>query len=72
MKAACLRPANRRNTLEAMFDERGALYEIPMYALCGPTNLDVEPTQPEFKDAARAVSEYVEAHERRHRITRTT
>lgn len=53
-----------------MFDERGALYEVPMYALAAPTNLDVVPTHPEFKDAARAVSDYIDAHDRRNRPTR--
>lgn len=64
VKAAGLRPANRRNNLQSMFDERGALYEVPMYALAAPTNLNVEPTQPEFKDAARAVADYIDAHSR--------
>lgn len=35
-----------------------------MYALQPPTNLDVEPTIAEFKDAARAVADYIDAHER--------
>lgn len=64
VKAAGLRPANRRSTLQSMFDERGALYEVPMYALAPPTNLDEAPVHPEFKDAARAVAEYIDAHER--------
>lgn len=64
LKAAGLRPANRKGTMQSMFDERGALYEIPMYALKEPSNLDIEPTQEEFKDAARAVADYVEEHQR--------
>lgn len=67
MKAAGLRPANRRGTMQSMFDERGALYEVPMYALIDPINLDQSPTQPEFKDAARAVADYLHAHERSRR-----
>lgn len=53
-----------------MFDERGALYEVPMYALLPPVNLDQQPCQPEFKDAARAVQDYLHAHERRRTIAR--
>lgn len=72
IKAAGLRPANKRNNLLSTFDERGALYEVPMYALANPTNLDVEPCHEEFKDAARAIGEYIEAREsRRNRTTRT-
>lgn len=67
VNAAGLRPANRRNTLQAMFDERGALYEVPMYALTDPTNLDQAPTQELFKDAARAVADYVHALDRNRR-----
>eukprot|EP00177_Eucheuma_denticulatum_P005647 GFKZ01010282.1.p2 GENE.GFKZ01010282.1~~GFKZ01010282.1.p2 ORF type:complete len:153 (-),score=22.08 GFKZ01010282.1:377-835(-) len=71
VKAAGLRPANRRGTLQSMFDERGALYEIPMYALLAPTNLDEQPTHIEFKDAARAIADYIETHDRsRLRVTR--
>lgn len=65
VKAAGLRPANRRFTLQTTFDERGARYELPMYTLCDPTNLDEQPTQKEFKDAARAVADYIHAHESR-------
>lgn len=64
IKAAGLRPSNRRFTLQSVFDERGALYEVPMYALTNPTNLDQSPTLPEFKDAARAVADYIHARER--------
>lgn len=69
IKAAGLRPSNRRFTLQSVFDERGALYEVPMYALSNPTNLDQPPTHEEFKDAARAVADYIHAHERPRRST---
>lgn len=67
IKAAGLRPANRRSTLQTTFDERGALYEVPMYALTNPSNLDAAPSQPEFKDAARAVADYIHSNERSRR-----
>lgn len=47
-----------------MFDEKGALYELPMYVLSEPSDLDEQPVYEEFKDAARAVAEYIHAHER--------
>ncbi|PXF40946.1 Ubiquitin domain-containing protein 1 [Gracilariopsis chorda] len=71
LKAAGMRPANRRYTMQTMFDERGALYAIPMYALVDPTNLDEQPSYEEFKDAARAVADYVEAHDKSRRTPRS-
>lgn len=64
-KAAGLRPANKQCTLLTTYDERGALYEVPMFCLSPPTNLDMEPTCSEYKDASRVVAEFVEAHQRR-------
>jgi hypothetical protein len=43
------------------YDERGALYEVPMYALRAPDNLDGEPLCLEFKDAAAAVIDLLES-----------
>lgn len=57
--------------MQTMFDERGALYGIPMYALVDPTNLDEQPTYEEFKDAAKAVADYVEAHDKSRRTPRS-
>ncbi|CAN8073677.1 unnamed protein product [Agarophyton chilense] len=71
VKAAGLRPANRRCTMQTMFDELGALYEIPMYALIDPLNLDEQPVHKEFKDAAKAVTDYVNADEKSKRMPRT-
>lgn len=64
IKAAGLRPASKKCTLQAMFDERGHLYEVPMYALADPTNLDQPPVHEEFKDASQAVVDYINAHDR--------
>ncbi|KAA8498121.1 Ubiquitin domain-containing protein 2 [Porphyridium purpureum] len=60
VKAAGIRPAAANATLLVAYDERGALYEVPIYCLRDPDNLDGEPACPEFKDAARAVQEYCE------------
>lgn len=60
IKAAGLRPANKRGTLAAIYDERGALYELPVYVLRDPSNLGASPPCPAFKDAARAVAEYAD------------
>lgn len=54
-----------------MFDERGALYEVPIYCLKDPSNLDAPPVHQEFKDAAHAVNNYVNAHTSK-RIARMT
>lgn len=62
LKAAGLRPANKRGTLATTYDERGAMYEVPMFALLAPANVDSTPACEEFKDAARAVAEYIESH----------
>lgn len=67
MKAAGLRPANKRGTLLTTYDERGAMYECPMYVLRPPANLDAAPACAQFKDAARAVTEYIEGHRPRAR-----
>lgn len=64
VKAAGLRPANKKGTLASVYDERGALYECPMYVLRKPDNLGEGETCAEFKDAARAVAEYVENNQR--------
>lgn len=69
IKAAGLRPANKKCTLQAMFDERGHLYELPMYALAPPTNLDNHPVHQLFKDASQAVADYIHTHERPKRST---
>mmetsp|Transcript_11591 Transcript_11591/g.31224 ORF Transcript_11591/g.31224 Transcript_11591/m.31224 type:complete len:148 (-) Transcript_11591:89-532(-) len=55
VKAAGIRPASRTATLLSCYDERGALYEVPIYCLRAPENLDAEPACAEFKEAARAV-----------------
>lgn len=47
-------------TLERMYDERGALYEVPVFALLDPDNIDGDPACPEFKDAAAAVEACME------------
>lgn len=38
-----------------------------MYALTEPSNLDVAPLCEDFKDAARAVDDYLQAHDRSRR-----
>lgn len=43
-----------------MYDERGALYQIPVYCVRDPSNLGEKPCFEEFKDAARAVKEFSE------------
>ncbi|KAI0563823.1 Ubiquitin domaincontaining protein [Gracilaria domingensis] len=60
----------RRGTMQSMFDELGALYEVPMYALVDPSNLDQQPMHEEFKDAAKAVTDYVNAHDKSRRTPR--
>jgi hypothetical protein len=60
IKAAGLRPASKACNLMTCYDERGALYEVPMYALRAPDNLDGEPRCQEFKDAAAAVIDLLE------------
>ena len=62
-----MKPASKNGTLRKTYDERGALYEVPTYALREPSNLNVAPTCPEFKDAARAVAEYERKREHRRR-----
>lgn len=57
IKAAGLRPANKKGSLQTTYDERGALYALPVYVLRDPTNLDNPPCCVSFKDAARAVAE---------------
>jgi hypothetical protein len=55
VKAAGLHPGNKAMNMTECYDERGALYEVPLYALRAPENLDGEPQCEEFKDAATAV-----------------
>jgi len=58
IRASGLRPASRRGTLLAMYDELGALYLVPIYCVRDPSNLGEKPAFEEFKDAAHAVKVY--------------
>jgi len=61
LRAAGLRPASLRlRTLNAVYDERGALYDVPMYCLRAPANLDQPPLCEEYKDAQRLVMDYID------------
>eukprot|EP00184_Porphyridium_aerugineum_P007993 CAMPEP_0184692952 /NCGR_PEP_ID=MMETSP0313-20130426/1276_1 /TAXON_ID=2792 /ORGANISM="Porphyridium aerugineum, Strain SAG 1380-2" /LENGTH=149 /DNA_ID=CAMNT_0027150881 /DNA_START=50 /DNA_END=499 /DNA_ORIENTATION=+ len=68
MKAAGIRPASSKGTLHTTYDELGGLYEVPMFCLREPENLNVEPTCPEFKDAALVVQEYCEKMKERNKL----
>lgn len=53
LRAAGLRPAS--NSLSACYDERGHLYETPMYCMKDPENLDTEPSCSTYKQVLTAV-----------------
>mmetsp|Transcript_10335 Transcript_10335/g.18620 ORF Transcript_10335/g.18620 Transcript_10335/m.18620 type:complete len:144 (+) Transcript_10335:85-516(+) len=67
VSAAGIRPATASSTLLACYDERGALYEVPVFCLIDPDNLDEPPVCAEFKDAAHAVQLYCENMKHRSR-----
>mmetsp|Transcript_21540 Transcript_21540/g.31294 ORF Transcript_21540/g.31294 Transcript_21540/m.31294 type:complete len:149 (-) Transcript_21540:56-502(-) len=60
--AAGIQPALRRKTLELVYDERGAIYEVPIYCLSAPANVDGEDACEEMKDARFYLQGYYESH----------
>lgn len=60
VNAAGLTPANKHHSLQNMYDEKGARYDLPLFVLRPPDNLDTPPVCAEFRHAAAAVQHMLE------------
>mmetsp|Transcript_6710 Transcript_6710/g.20321 ORF Transcript_6710/g.20321 Transcript_6710/m.20321 type:complete len:148 (+) Transcript_6710:65-508(+) len=58
IESAGITPALKRRTLELVYDERGAIYEVPIFCLSDPTDLNGLNACEEMKDARFYLQSY--------------